>query len=63
MKWIARLFSNDAGEPSIQRVQSTLLIISGIIYAFVYKDAVNASILIGLGVGEKLGQKIMEKMK
>lgn len=63
MKWIARLFSNDEGEPSIQRVQSTLLILAGIVFAFVYKESVITGMLIGFGVGEKLGQKVMEKMK
>jgi hypothetical protein len=55
------LFCDDKGNLSIQRVQSTLLIVAGIVYAFLYKDPTNASIIIALGVGEKLIQKGIER--
>lgn len=41
----------------MNRLQSLILVISGVIYAFVYKDAVISGLLIGIGVTGKVVQK------
>ncbi|MFA4990570.1 MAG: hypothetical protein WC579_01500 [Candidatus Paceibacterota bacterium] len=61
LKFLQQLFSDDNSKPSIQRVQTTIIIIAGIVYAFMYEDAINASIMISLGLTGKLVQKIFEK--
>lgn len=48
MKFLKSLFSNE-GEVSSKRVLSFLLIIAGIVYAFVKSDPTMCSILIGAG--------------
>jgi len=61
IKFLAQLFSDDSGMPSIQRVQTTIVVIAGVTYAFVYKDPVNAAIIISLGLTGKVVQKVFEK--
>ncbi len=63
MDWIKKFWEDDNGNPSSQRLQSTLLILAGILYAFIYQDPVVTGLIIGFGVGEKLGQKVMEGRK
>ena len=52
-------FKNDEGQLSMVRLQSLILVVMGVIYAFVYRDVVITSVLIGAGIGEKVSQKIL----
>jgi hypothetical protein len=49
--FIYQLFSGPQGEISSKRVLAFLLIISGIVYAFLKSDPTMCGILIGSGVG------------
>lgn len=49
MQWLKELFSGPKGEISSKRVLAFLLIIAGIVYAFVRPDPAMCGILIGGG--------------
>ena len=53
-------FFLENSQVSMTRLLSFILVISGIIHAFLYKDIAMASMLIGFGVSGKVGQKIIE---
>lgn len=48
MQWIKELFSTE-GEVSSKRLLAFMLIVAGIIYAFVKSDPVMCGVLIGAG--------------
>ena len=53
-------FFLENSQVSMTRLLSFILVISGIIHAFLYKDLAMASMLIGFGVTGKVGQKVIE---
>ena len=53
-------FFLENSQVSMTRLLSFILVISGIIHAFLYKDIAMASMLIGFGVTGKVGQKVIE---
>ena len=58
-----QFFCEDNDRLSLNRLQSLILVISGIIYAFIHQDIVVSAMLIGFGVTGKIVQKGMEKGK
>lgn len=56
-------FFLENSQVSMTRLLSFILVIAGIIHAFLYKDLAMASMLIGFGVTGKVGQKVIERGK
>uniref|UniRef100_A0A6M3XJR8 Uncharacterized protein n=1 Tax=viral metagenome TaxID=1070528 RepID=A0A6M3XJR8_9ZZZZ len=56
-KEMKQFFQDDNGQLSMVRLQSLILVVAGIVYAFVTKDAMITGLLIGIGVTGKVVQK------
>ena len=52
-----QFFQDSSGDYSMMRLMSLLLVLSGIVYAFLNKEIIISSMLITFGIGGKLGQK------
>lgn len=61
LRCIYEFFEDENCKFSMMRLQSFLLMASGIVYAFVTKDPAITAILISAAVGGKIGQKFGEK--
>jgi len=55
-----QFFQDASGHLSMMRLISLILVLAGIVYAFVNKDIIISSMLITFGVGGKLGQKFQK---
>jgi hypothetical protein len=55
------MFKDSKGMQSTMRLLSVICVISGIAYAFVFRDIAISGMLIGYGMGGKLIQKQLEK--
>lgn len=56
-----QFFQDSKEQYSMVRLLSFILVISGIVCAFVTENTVLSSSLIGFGIGAKVGQKFQEK--
>jgi len=64
MKRFSIFFMDDKGAYSMMRLLSFLLVVSGIVFAFVHPDYETGYIsIITLGLSGKVGQKFLEKTK
>lgn len=60
LEFIRELFDEN-GKVSMMRMLSLIVVVSGCILAFQSKDASLVLGMLGLGLGAKIGQKVMEK--
>jgi len=54
-------FKDAAGQYSMNRLLSFVLVACGIIHAFIFRDLAMASMLIGFGITGKVSQRVIEK--
>jgi hypothetical protein len=50
-QFLQKAFSDPTGEPSSKRIMGAVLIVTGIIYAFITKDGVCTGVIIAAGTG------------
>ncbi len=55
-----QFFQDSSGTYSMMRLMSLILVLSGIVYAFINKEIIISSMLITFGIGGKLGQKFQK---
>jgi len=57
---VKQFFQDKSGSLSMMRLLSLILVLSGIVYAFINKDIIISSMIITMGIGGKLGQKFQK---